>query len=449
MLSEVRQKALLELVKPADALLVRLLNPMESERFVFILGSALTAPAQPGGPGIPGVPGIVEMIRSRLTSRARSLLDGNLKRNPVGNAYQLAIEALRSDPSCGQEGVDHLFRDVVLGCINRRGKLTINPHDFDNARTFVGDPETVPEAWLLPPAVEALGEVIMVGGRQYGGDILTTNFDPLIGISIARAGGPYFRVSMSYDGFINGMWGTVPRIVHLHGFWFPPETLHTPDEISSLRKKLEASLFWILKGATVVVMGYGGWDDALMRFLRKASAGAGDTRIIWCFYRTSPEDVLRSASHVLEYLDLGIEDGRVELYGGVDLHQFMPQVSQALSDKEALLRGALSYYVSDVFDIDRETTRQYWAAMGNVMPSLKTQVEHEFKVNRKKLGQIRKAFDAAGIDRTQTDSAQEITKHLIQSRSGNWARIHVESPSLKALQKAKKEHQQNHPLPEG
>ena len=90
---------------------------------------------------------------------------------------------------------------------------------------------------------------------------------------------------MSYDGFINGMWGTVPRIVHLHGFWFPPETLHTPDEISTRREKLEASLFWILKVSTVVVMGYGGWDDALMRYLRKTSAGVGETRIIWCLIR--------------------------------------------------------------------------------------------------------------------------------------------------------------------
>jgi hypothetical protein len=433
------------LVKPADALLERLLNPEEDERFVFILGSALTAPAQSGGPGIPGVRGIVEMIRSRLTGRARSLLDERLKSDLAGNAYQLAIEALRADPSHGQEGVNHLFRDVVLGCVNKRAKFTVDPHHFDSERNFVGDPETVPEAWLLPPAVEALGEVIMVGGRQYGTDILTTNFDPLIGISIARAGGPYFRVSMSHDGFINGMWGTVPRVVHIHGFWFPPETLHTPDEISSPRRKLETSLFWILKGATVVVMGYGGWDDALMRFLRKASAGVGDTRIVWCFYHSSHQDILGSASHVLDYLDLGIEDRRVELYAGVNLHRFMPQFSHALSDKEALLRGALSYYVSDIFDIDREAAKQYWSAIGTLAPNLKKQVEHGFKINRTKLGEIRKALDDAGIYGTQTDAAQKVTEHVIQSRSGSWARIHIESPSLKAMRSAKMEHRQDRP----
>ena len=60
--------------------------------------------------------------------------------------------------------MNRLFRDVVLGCIDRKAKLKIDPHYFDDAGNFVGDPEKVPDAWMLPPAVEVLGEVIMVGG---------------------------------------------------------------------------------------------------------------------------------------------------------------------------------------------------------------------------------------------------------------------------------------------
>ena len=64
---------------------------MDDERFVFIFGSALTAPAHPGGAGIPGVRGIVEMIRNRLTASARTTLDEQLTRDAKANAYQLAI----------------------------------------------------------------------------------------------------------------------------------------------------------------------------------------------------------------------------------------------------------------------------------------------------------------------------------------------------------------------
>ena len=170
----------------------------------------------------------------------------------------------------------------------------------------------------------------------------------------------------------------------------------------------------------MVVMGYGGWDDALMRYLRKTSAGVGETRIIWCFYPASEEDILHSSTHILEYLDLGIEDGRVSLYGGVDLHQFMPSFSQSLSDKEALLRGALSYYVADAFDLDRKGAKQYWNVIGTVTPTLKTEVEREFKINRTKLGKIRKALDAAQIDRTPTDRVRQVTENLIRMRAGDW-----------------------------
>ena len=71
------------------------------------------------------------MIRNRLTASARTTLDEQLTRDAKANAYQLwrprrFVRTLR-----GQDAVNRLFRDVVLGCIDRKAKLKIDPHYFE------------------------------------------------------------------------------------------------------------------------------------------------------------------------------------------------------------------------------------------------------------------------------------------------------------------------------
>jgi hypothetical protein len=47
--------------------------------------------------------------------------------------------------------------------------------------------------WLIAPGIEAVGKLLAQYQDRFGRSILTTNFDPLIEVSIRRAEGHYFR----------------------------------------------------------------------------------------------------------------------------------------------------------------------------------------------------------------------------------------------------------------
>ena len=66
--------------------------------------------------------------------------------------------------------------------------------------------------------------------------MLTTNFDPLIGVSISAAGGTSFRTILHRDGNISLTEGDGSHIVYLHGYWFGSDTLHTPRLLISTEK---------------------------------------------------------------------------------------------------------------------------------------------------------------------------------------------------------------------
>jgi SIR2-like protein len=421
-----------ERMQSADDLQFRLLNPDAGERFVFVLGSAVTAPAGPGEPGVPGVTALVRSMRAKLGKlTSKGLLGGD----PAAT-YQAAIRLMRR--RLGPESVDELIRDAVQSCLlPRKTTITLSPFAFRPSGELAVDPEEITEAWLLPPAVKAIGELVMIGGRQYGQDILTTNFDPLIGISIARAGGHYFRISMAESGYINSMWGTVPRIVHLHGFWSPPESMHLASEISVPRPKLLRSLHWVLDQATVVVIGYGGWDDVLMRCLRKIAKGNGTTRILWAFYPSDEATIREQSRHVLDTLAPGVESGHVEFFKGVDAHRFLPAVRDSVANKAALVRGALSYYVSEGLAGETENTRGYWATITPHIPQLRSLVEEEFHISIEKLGVMHRGFDAAQTLSDPEDRLRYVVEYLIRHRYGSWVQVGVESPMLEEIRRSR------------
>ena len=308
----------------SKALLARLSNGMlDSERqIVFVLGSALTAPACSGERGVPNVDSIIELISAELTADESQ----DLSRLMAGaaNRYQEAFHFLIG--SRGPQAANLVIRKAVasarLDSVARGSGYELNLSTSEEAcRAFEADAA----GWHLTPGVKALGDLAVGYPSRFGKVMLTTNFDPLIGVSISSAGGTSFRTILHRDGNIALTDGDGSHIVYLHGYWYGSDTLHTPRQLNQARPQLRASLANLLRNQIVVVLAYGGWDDAFTQALVDVVIDDNAyPEVIWCFR----DEVPRVRTQLLELLRPGLDRGRISFYGGVDCHSFLPALAE-------------------------------------------------------------------------------------------------------------------------
>lgn len=309
-----------------EDLLVRLsLRPHEQ---VYLVGSAVTAPSRPGEPGVPRVDDVIDLIRAEYR-RASELerLEAALAAEP-DNRYQAAFRFLLRTRD--QEVANSVIRRAVLLSRRPSPAFPVPPpenHDPEILRALEGDVE----GWHLPPATEALGRVIARLPAAARPIVLTSNFDPLIAVSVRRAGGRAYTTALQADGSLARVDSQGCLIVHVHGDWFRTDSLHSPAQLGQDRPKLTASLAHLVGARTLVVLGYSGWDDVFTRSLISAIRnGLAPIEVAWTFYPADEAAIVRDSAHLLEMLRPGVEFGRVALYKGIDAHTFLPRLAARL-----------------------------------------------------------------------------------------------------------------------
>ena len=158
--------------------------------------------------------------------------------------------------------MNRIVRHAVLEA--RTAPVTTNVLDASTCEGLEADLD----GWSLPPAVEAFGKLIATYPDTFQKPILTTNFDPLIKIATNRAGRQSRTIFLirwpfrqhSRHHFCQGRsspWVLVPGT----------DTLHTPQQLTRERPRLKGCLRDLLRDTTLVVVGYGGWDDVITRTL--------------------------------------------------------------------------------------------------------------------------------------------------------------------------------------
>ena len=75
------------------------------------------------------------------------------------------------------------------------------------------------------------------------------------------------RTMLHADGNLSQTEGTGCHVIHLHGYWYGSDTLHTARQLGQSCPRLKASLSSLLRNKLVVVCAYGGWDDAFTEAL--------------------------------------------------------------------------------------------------------------------------------------------------------------------------------------
>jgi parallel beta-helix repeat protein len=119
--------------------------------------------------------------------------------------------------------------------------------------------------------------------------ILTTNFDPFLQTALQFVGRPYYvsdRPELEID---DGQLGTGVDVVHLiyvHGSIHRRSQVSNETDIQTIKKRNAQLLRNVLRTHGVIVVGYRGWDDAIVEAL--AEAGGFDYRLYWCGLEPDP-----------------------------------------------------------------------------------------------------------------------------------------------------------------
>jgi tetratricopeptide (TPR) repeat protein len=333
-----------------DNLLVRLSNMVKSKKkFTFLVGSGLTCPTAEYSIGVSSVIEIIQRIRTKLEEFGASELDLNIGHS--GAVYQHAMSQLLLNG--GQDELNLVIKEAVLNArINSEvtiagGNLTEKDleHDINN--------------WFLRPGVEALGRLFVHYRQSFTGPILTSNFDPLLEISTRKNGGNPTSHILSQDGSFTTVLAD-RTIVHFHGYWYGGDTLHTPDQIRRNRPNLKGSLKKLLSNSSLVVMGYGGWDDMFTKTLVEiVSEGSEAFDVLWTFYSSDDKDIEKNNTLLFQNASNAIGQ-RIVLYKGIDADSFLPKLLDSLGGIHSVPIKRRAISDNPIFNFDNPPTNNYW-----------------------------------------------------------------------------------------
>ena len=317
----------------SGVLIDRLVNSANSQdkSVTFLVGSPISMPDHPGGHGVPGVSGMIDLIRNEFQGQSSEEEFERCLRNESGTPYQNAFEFLHGHRS--QDKANEIVRSAVWQALDTQNLPSqfrqILPREADSA--ICSKLETVPKFWMLPQSVDIFGKLLVTCSDVFGDAVLTTNFDPLIEVSILRHGGKYYRTVLQEDGNLGQTVAEGIHLVHLHGYWYGGDTLHTPQQLVHSRPHLKSSLKSIIEDSILVVVCYSGWDDIITRTLMELLSQSGSNpEIIWTFHDDEEPTIESSNEQLLSVLAKGIGRGRVSLYRGIDCLTLFSEIFEKL-----------------------------------------------------------------------------------------------------------------------
>ncbi len=303
---------------------------------VFLFGSPLSA-SSGETVGIPGVRGVLDIIENRLSEKPK-----------LFELYRKNVDSSQPDTDRYQSSFDFLSMytspNTVNGIIR---SATLQAYKGDVSDIDINDVPRLMELqndvsnWSIPPATKSLSEILL-NFEKASKIALTPNFDPLLSIALEQASYKPARVVLHGDSNLEQFQSSNVNVIHFHGFWVDTDTLHTPAQLTLDRPLLKQSLTRILSNKTLVVLGYGGWDDIFTQVLFSMISDSGaNFDILWAFFESQESTIKEKYQHLLESVAPAIQRGRFKIYGGIDCHSFLPQLSEALECDAAALGKSL------------------------------------------------------------------------------------------------------------
>ncbi|PYK25996.1 MAG: hypothetical protein DME59_08815 [Verrucomicrobia bacterium] len=119
--------------------------------------------------------------------------------------------------------------------------------------------------------------------------ILTTNFDPFLQTALQAVNRLYFMSDTPELGVGDEIFDDETDAIHLvylHGTIHRRSQAATDEDIKTLKEKNARTLAPVLERHGVIVLGYSGWDDAVVEAL--AACDRFDHRLYWCGRESDP-----------------------------------------------------------------------------------------------------------------------------------------------------------------
>ncbi|MCU6213090.1 SIR2 family protein [Morganella morganii] len=271
-----------------EALLLKRIE--KSEPFSLVIGSALTA--ENDGKGIPGVDRVPDFVLDYIRNKD----DEKDYYEHIGSKtgqekYQASIEYISN--TFGQNAVNEVIKAVVQSNIEKSTDKS-----------------------YIPPSVKGLAKLIEIGKIK---TILTTNFDTLIEEELDNLKVIHNSISIVSDSPILKNSNELPTIIHLHGKWDQGDTMHTENQLSHNRERIQNSIRNIISSENVYIMAYGGWEDSFTRTLASiVHDNDVNYEISWCFFKSNSESLDRENRELFTKLAPATERGRVKFFKGIN-----------------------------------------------------------------------------------------------------------------------------------
>lgn len=261
---------------------------------------------------------IVTLVRRALGSDASRLEELLAPESIASERYQICMRHLLHER--GVDAVNAIIREAVAMAY----KSPLLQASTDLSVAACERLERDLSTWSLGRGLDSYAAIKASGLSNFDQHVLTTNFDPLIEISLRRMGVKAVPVVQVSDGSLSAYPDAdITQVVHLHGHWYLSDTQHTVAQLSRDRPRLRAFLRRLLERRTLVVMGYGGWHDVLVEALSEVAADDGAAaEILWSFYSADATSIEDTHGALLKSFGEGAGRGRILYYGGVDAHEF-------------------------------------------------------------------------------------------------------------------------------
>jgi hypothetical protein len=215
----------------ADYLLERL--ACASKPITFVVGSGLPMPVPPSDRGVPGTGKIVELICGELR------VSTDQYRTHV-SPYQSAFRDLLGRR--GLDAVNKVVREAVLAARDTPVAASERKNAVDNRNDACKRMEQ-DAGWHLPVGIASLGEMVASWPNRFARILLTSNFDPLLEVSLRNRNKNPVTISCDRDYSLEPLSaGDSPIVVHFHGFWSNGNTLHLPEQLLAPRPNLAESV---------------------------------------------------------------------------------------------------------------------------------------------------------------------------------------------------------------
>lgn len=285
---------------------LRYLSAEAQEPLVFVLGAGMSRGS------IPDVAAMTDRFLDILTPSTKVALRERWKNEATDTAsmYQAAALAVGA-----QRG------DKALGNAIRRAVLEAYSGDHPNVDSLTAAQARdllEPAAWNITAAHRGLANFIasMPPGSRRA--VITTNFDPLLEVALLEAGIESHPIPVPYDnppGVDSLAHEPTLPILHIHGYFTDSWSQNAINHIRGARPLLEDVLGSLITGATVVVIGYGGWEDSFMRVLARHARQRTifNAEVLWCSFSRGDE-LSRDNQTVRELL----RGPGFSLYRGID-----------------------------------------------------------------------------------------------------------------------------------